>query len=120
MSGFEAEWARCAPWVQAALDYAGGTHRLGDVRDAVLSGEAQFWPGERSAVVTEVVVYPRAKAVRFWLAGGDLGELKAMEKAVVAWAKGQGCDRAEILGRGGWERALEGYARTCVALGRSI
>ncbi len=100
-------WARCRPYVQAALAHAGGTHDIKDVARLIALGRAHFWPGRRCAVVTEFYDYPRLKACNLWLLGGDLRELLALRPGIEAWAQGQGCTR--ILGGGprrGWERAL--------------
>lgn len=109
MSDFDAEWARCSPWIEAALAHANGTHELADVRDAVMRGEAIFWAGEKAAMVTEMNVYPRIRTFNFWLAGGDLAELRdIMRPRAEAYYKALGCKAATITGRPGWARAL-GY-----------
>jgi hypothetical protein len=119
---FETEWARCGDWISAALEYTGEppTHTLEDVRDEVLSGRFQFWPGARSAVVTEIAQYPRVKAVRIFLAGGDLSELQLIETEICDWAKHIECSRVEIAGRAGWQRALPGYVRASTWLAKDI
>ena len=91
-------WARCRPYLQAALEHAGGTHGIDDVARLVGQGRAQFWPGARCAVVTEFYHYPKLRACNFWLLGGDLAELLDMLPAIEAWARGQGCRR--MLGGG--------------------
>ncbi len=101
-------WARCRPWLEAALARAGGTHGIEDVAQRIAEGGAQFWPGARGAVVTEIYDYPRLKACNYWLLGGDLKALLQMQPAIEAWARGQGC--ARMLGGGprrGWARVLE-------------
>lgn len=109
------EWDRCAPWIQQALDEFGGSqfYVLEDIRNYILEGEAVFWPGEHSAVVTQFVEFPRAKGLNFWLAGGErdgrgLDELKRMHDNICAWGKLNGCTLSYITGRPGWARAL-GY-----------
>ena len=109
-----AEWNRCGPWLQAALDHAGNTHALDNVREMVERGEAQFWPASCSAVVTEIIEYPRCKALRFWLVGGDLAELRRIQPVIEAWGRHIGCARAEGAGRRGWERALRDYRQLAV------
>lgn len=102
-------WARCRPYVEAALAEAGGTHGIDDVARLIAEGRAHFWPGRRCAVVTEFYDYPRLKACNMWLLGGDLRELLAMRPVIEAWARGQGC--ARVVGGGprrGWERVLRG------------
>ena len=80
-------WARCRPYLQAALEHASGTHGIEDVAQLVEEGRAQFWPGARCAVVTEFYDYPKLRACNFWLLGGDLTELLAMLPAIEAWAR---------------------------------
>lgn len=52
------EWTRCAPWIEAALEHAHGSHNLDDVYEMVMDGECQFWPGKRSASVTQIQCSP--------------------------------------------------------------
>lgn len=93
-------------YIEAALQYAGGTHTFEDVTAGVAEGRMQFWPGVRSAIITELLESPRARTLHFFLAGGDLAELEAMEPLVIAWGKTQGCTAASMVGRKGWERTF--------------
>lgn len=105
----EREWERCKPWIEAALEYAHGTHLIEDVWDLVLRGEAHFWPGRRAAIVTEFSDFPRLKALHFWLCGGDMHELlDEMRPAVEAWGCLNNCTRFTTCGRPGWARVLKG------------
>lgn len=100
-------WARCRPYLEAALEKAGGTHGIEDVARLIERGAAHFWPGSRCAAVTEFYDSPRMRALNIWLLGGNLRELLAFEPVIEAWARGQGC--ARMLGggpRAGWARAL--------------
>jgi hypothetical protein len=113
VSTFEAEWARCGPWLQAALDHAGNTHELTDVEIMVRDGDARFWAGRQAAMVTVIETAPRQRRLLIWLAGGSLSELvEDLRPAAEAWARRRGCQCALIVGRPGWERALalQGYA----------
>jgi hypothetical protein len=106
---FEAEWARLSPLLIPALERA-GTHRLQDVRAAVEAGEAQFWRGTASVIVTELQVYPLRRVLHAWLGGGDLAEITGrMRPEIEAWAVRQGCSRVTIEGRLGWPRALRDH-----------
>lgn len=107
------EMARCRQWIEAALQYDGDTHNIEDVMLLVASGQVQFWPGERSAIITEVVEHPRKRVLHFWLAGGDLQELDGMHEQIEKWGREQGCTRATLAGRRGWARTFlqgRGYA----------
>lgn len=113
---FEDEWSRCGPWIQAALDHAANTHDLGHVEAMVRAGEAQFWPREACAAVTQIVRHPNFSALHLWLAGGDLDALVSdLRPAIEAWAIcAHGVTRATVLGRSGWGKPLgpHGYKTT--------
>lgn len=106
------EWDRCRPWIEAALAESAGTHDMADVVSGLVEGEYQFWPGERSACVTEIVEYPRRKALIFWLAGGDLEDMMTnIEPVARAWGEEHGCNLflGNAVDRPGWARALSKY-----------
>lgn len=88
-----------------ALAYA-GTHRIEDIELGVAEGRFQQWPGEDSCVITELLQTPLRKTIHFFLAEGNLAELKAMTPGILAWARQQGCTHASLLGRDGWERSF--------------
>jgi len=114
------EWERCGPWLAAALDRAGNTHALEDVRAMVEAGEAHFWPGRRCALVTRINEYPRLKALSWWLIGGDdLSEVLAFLPLLERWARELGCRRMEGVGRRGWER-VTGFRPLAVFMVRDL
>lgn len=100
------EWTRCRPWIEAAVARTGGTHTIEDIEKRLAEGTAQFWPGQRSAAVTQICEYPQAKWLSIWLAGGDLGELVGMVPTWRNFAAFHGCENISITGRRGWERVL--------------
>lgn len=106
------EFERCAPWLQAALDHNGGELTIEDVWQAILEGELTFWPGKNCAIVLQFVTYPRKKVMNWYLAGGDLEELREMEKFGTQWARENGIDAVVIYGRRGWLKRLDGYRET--------
>ena len=112
MKGLFDELARCRTWIEAALEYSQGTHKFVDIAAGVLSNRYQLWAGEKSAVVTEIIVYPRLKDLHYFLAGGDLDELKRMRPHIEEWGSKQGCTRVTLAGRPGWAKTFlkdEGY-----------
>jgi hypothetical protein len=100
------ELVRCRKWIEDALEYAGGTHTFADIAEGVLAGRFQLWYNQNSAVVTEIVVYPQLKDLHFFLAGGNLDELKQMRPIIEQWGKSVGCSRVSLAGRKGWERTF--------------
>lgn len=100
------ELLRCRPYIEAALEYSEGTHEFSDIVDGIVEGRMQFWPAEKSALVTEIVIYPRKKVLHVFLGGGDMDEIKGMYDAVQSWGAHMGCTAMTVTGRPGWVRAL--------------
>ena len=108
----EEEFERLRHHVAAALEYSGGTHKVEDIAEGIRQGQFQLWPGKNSVVVTEIIVYPQLKDLHYFLAGGDLDELRLMRPIIESWGKEIGCSRVSLAGRKGWERTFlrgEGY-----------
>ena len=114
------EFSRVKRHIDAALEYAGDTHDSADILHGISRGYFQFFPLKKSAIVTEIIDYPRITSCRFFLAGGDLVELRDAELSVSEWAKAVGCQRVEIAGRPGWERALTGYKKSAIWLSKEL
>lgn len=92
------------------------THDLADVEAMIDSGEAQLWLGDRSAAVTEIIVYPRLKVLHLWLCGGDLAEIvETMLPRAEKWAKAKGCSRLTTGGRKGWDRVMSKHGFAPIA-----
>lgn len=98
---------RCRPWIEAALEYSGGTHSFEDIVADLVSGMAQFWPAPRGFFITRIIIYPQKKVLHFSLGGGDLDQLALMHNDVLEWGRAQGCTSAMLSGRKGWERTLK-------------
>ena len=92
--------------IEAALVYAGGTHSYDDVITSVEKGEAQFWPGPHSCIVTQIDEQPRRKILQFFIAAGNQVELEAMAPGVIAWGVAEGCTVARMVGRKGWVKSF--------------
>lgn len=116
----EIEFERCRQWLEPALE--GGRRTMAEVIQALVSGQAQLWPGKACAMITEVHQFPTAKVLQVWLAGGDGAELMAMQAGVEAWARLVGCSEVLIEGRQGWARKLKpiGFELYCVCLRKAL
>jgi len=114
------EWSRCSEWIDAALLHAHGSHTLQDVLDIVVKGDAQFWPFDDAAIVTEIIRYPQRTTLRFWLAGGNFETLAEAEPKLINWSKQFDCTSVEIVGRRGWVRALDGYEATATIMAKDF
>lgn len=113
-------WPQAHPLLAPAIDMMHGLHDGGTVLAALLERRAELWTGKQSAVITEFVEYPLGRCLHFWLAGGDLEELKTMEPEIIAWGKTQGCVGASISGRRGWLRELPDYKEAATVMFKRI
>jgi hypothetical protein len=110
------------PQIEAALSKGGGTHSFDDVAAMIEDGRAQFWPGPRSVIITQIIDYPRKKVIHVFLAGGVMAEIQKMTPVIEEWAKAQGCSGATIIGRAGWQRSFLthlGWKSTAVLMEKS-
>jgi hypothetical protein len=116
------EFIRRQKYIEAALEYTKGTHTIQDIWDGIVTGNFQFWPGEKSAVVTEIQIYPQSKVMHIFLAGGNLEELLEMEKSVRAYATTIGCNSMSISGRRGWVKIFEsdGWQEVCTTIAKEL
>ena len=108
--------------LERALAHSQGTHLWEDIVEAVEEKDMFFWPGKRSAAITEVLDFPRKRCMHIFLAAGDMEELKQMEPCFVEFAKHFECDFVSLSGRAGWQRSLKdmGYKDAHVSLFKRI
>ncbi len=100
------EFNRCKPYIEAALEYTGGTHDIIDIYAGLYKGTMQLWPAEKSCLVTEIITYPKMRVLNIFLGGGDLTEILSMHEDVIRWAKDQNCSALNMTGRFGWKKPL--------------
>lgn len=117
-------YARLYDVLEAALEYANGTHTMMDIWVCIKEGKLQMWYGEESIVLTEILQTPQRSILHFFLIGGKLGELQRMYPGVIEWGKRQGCTRASGTGRAGWERVAflqeDGWTPTGVVFEKEL
>jgi hypothetical protein len=119
----EEDLQRLRHHVEAALEYSGGTHGIEDIAEGLKKGRFQLWPADDSVVVTEIIVYPRLKNLHFFLAGGDLDELRLMRPLIESWGRDMGCTRVSLAGREGWAKTFlrdEGYKPKWFVLSKDL
>lgn len=122
------EWVRVRQFLLPALELTGGTHTEDDIVTGLLVGQVdvnapramKLWTAEKSAIVTEFLHYPRLKFIHFFLVGGDMAEVLAMETPILEWAKAHGCHKKSCAGRKGWERVLKGYDKSFLVMHGNI
>lgn len=121
-------WRAAIPFLERALDEGEGEFALDDLKRAIEAGTMQLWllladDGVIGAGLTEILRYPRkTSAVLRLFAAEDgrriewLPHLAHLER----WAKAEGCDAIEAIGRPGWQRVLRTYRQTHVCLRKDL
>ena len=92
--------------LEKALEFGHNTHSFRDIVRGVASQDMQFWPMERSCLVTEICEYPNMRALHIFLAAGDLSEIKSIDETLGEWAKQLDAQFISLSGRKGWVKAL--------------
>ena len=105
-----------------ALEHSGGSHTFQNIVDSVQQEVMQFWPMEKSCLVTEVINYPNIKCLHIFLAGGDLQEIKSINNTLEFLCQEIGADYISLSGRRGWIKALAdiGYELSHVTLAKKV
>lgn len=118
-------FARLYDVIGSALEYANGTHTMQDIWECIKEGKLQFWYGEESIALTEILQTPQRSILHFFLIGGKLEELQGMYPIVIEWGITlQGCTRASGTGRSGWSRVAflqsDGWTPTGVVFEKEL
>jgi hypothetical protein len=121
------EWARCRPWIEAALARSPGFEDIEDVERLVMEGQYIFFSGPDCAAICSIEVYCQKKAFVIQHAGGDPeGSIREMiadlDPSMCAYANAMGCDMIMERGREGWKPILEkhGYRVGYVAMVKEL
>lgn len=103
------DFERLKPHIMAALEYNAGTVSLEQVEQFLESGQYKLWPGKDAVAVTEVCETPNKTFMNIVLGGGNLDELREIDKAIEYVARQFGCAGVTIVGRRGWGKVLPNY-----------
>ena len=87
-----------------------------EVEIGLLKGDYQLFESGDSVAITSAF----ENVLRIGLAGGALDELVDVEKQIQRFAIKEGFTMIEIIGRPGWEKALEGYDKIAVILRKEV
>jgi len=103
---WEEKWVFAKPYIEEALRHT-DCYNIEDVEDHIRQGIFHLWIGEKSAMITEIISYPRLKAMNLLFCGGDYKELQSMLPSMEQFAKHFGCTRLYGGGRKGWIRKIK-------------
>ena len=114
MSSLVEDFEFARPFIKEALKHSGDMHTPSQVLEKLKNGQAELFVGTKSAVVTQSL--SNGRHLHFWLAGGDLEELKKIEQGVTNSARQRGFKKATIAGRRGWLRTLDDYTEAATIM----
>jgi len=95
MIGYEQKLAR-------VLDRMGGVYHLRDILERLGDGRMQSFARGNSLLVTEINIYPRARALDCLLAVGDLEDCKTLHDDAMRFAGEHDISLIRAYGRRGW------------------
>ena len=126
--GLDLVWPHVEGWIKAATDHATGHWKPEHVREQIASGAAQLWvvmlgQSARAAIVTEIEDGPSQRIGRIAILGGvGFRKWRRVIDQLEAWAREQGAQEMEIIGRDEWRRVLasDGYQQRAIVLRKPL
>jgi hypothetical protein len=107
------EWDFYEAMINKVLRRAHAGTSSEDVLTCLQRGNMQLWRDDarKGVAVTEIQVYPQYKQLLiFMVAGRDVRDwLDEGHQQLDSFARQNGCEYMEFMGRPGWERLMEGY-----------
>jgi hypothetical protein len=103
---WKTEWDRCKPYIAKAVKYQ-DAYTIDDIEDKIRQGRFYLWTGEKSAMITEFVVFPQFTGLNLIFCGGSYEELEKMLESIEIFAKNLGIKKLYGGGRKGWTRKLK-------------
>ena len=117
------DWINVRDVLNPAIKRLGGTHTEEDVLSMILAKRLQLWTIRQSALITELVTYPRFTELSVFAAGGKKSDLMESKSYLEKHAKDIGCYRVKIEGRLGWKKVYEsdpGYKFQSLTLTKTL
>ena len=89
-----------------ALDLQGGLYTVSDVFNAIAEGKMQSFVVGDLWMVTQIVAYPRGRALEILFAVGALPDCMLILDKISDYAREQGIAVISTVGRQGWVKSL--------------
>ena len=100
------QWERCKHWIEGAVKHQDG-YTINDIEDRIRQGIFHLWPGKKSAMITEFIIFPQYRAMNLLFAGGDYKELEEMIPYIEDFARRANVKRLYLGGRKGWIKKIK-------------
>jgi len=111
---YELVWNEIYEYMEGAAKYTYGRFNVQDIKDGLYKNKWQLWIAFdknkiHGAVITEIVEYPRLKALVTHFTGGT--QLKLWKDDMLSllrrFASDNGCQTIESHGRAGWKQVFK-------------
>jgi hypothetical protein len=99
-----AYWGELEPLLAQAMKFADGKLTVTDLYWSIQRGEFQLWLIPGGVWVTRIVSYPQSKRLEMIAGAGEWQDWLTHGGVVAEWARREGCDAVELIGRPGWGR----------------
>lgn len=119
-------WPLVQPVLQPAIERCKGRETAETMLAALRAQDMQLWVATddsgkiRSAGTTTVYATGTRKIAAISFGAGAMEDLTSTLPTIEAWAKHNGCDSVEIVGRPGWRRIFKQYAVAYEVIERKI
>ena len=96
-------WLWCEPLIKKCIKYQ-DMYIIDDIKELIEKGQFQLFPhnNQQSCFITELVVYPRTKALNLIFCAGRFEDLAEMLPSIERWGKYLGAEKLYGGGRKGW------------------
>jgi hypothetical protein len=84
------------------LDRMGAVYTFDDIRERLNDGRMQAFAHNNSMLVTTISCFPRAKALDFVAAVGDMKDWRTLHDEAIGFAERQDISLIRAYGRRGW------------------
>ena len=95
--------------LERVLDRMGGVYHWRDIEDRLADGRMQAFVRGNSMLITQINLYPRAKALDFVAAVGDLDDWREIHDEAIAFADEKNISLIRAYGRRGWAPTIRDH-----------
>jgi hypothetical protein len=116
------EIKRCRKYLEPVFERY-DTYNWQDVVENIEKGRWFLLAYPTSALLIEIIQYPRKKTLYIPAVGGNLDEVTSAQEQLETIAKKQGCKDIEFRGRKGWEKVakkFKGYKTHYVVINKEL
>ena len=111
---FDLVWKDAAPLLSKAIEYSDGKETIENLYQRVRARDMQLWVvfsyEMEAALVTRIDQHPAKKVLSIPYLGGTGADRWLDNLGIIEdFAKAQGCEAVEIMGRKGWQKLLPDY-----------